>query len=84
MPLTETEVYAQVSKLFQNQEDLLSEFGQFLPDATGANPVSINRHSHGGGEEGGGDSNAPKFPSLPSIVALLHSQCHFMCWELVL
>ena len=55
MPLTETEVYAQVSKLFQNQEDLLSEFGQFLPDATGANPVSINRHSHGGGEGGGGE-----------------------------
>ncbi|XP_065883832.1 paired amphipathic helix protein Sin3a-like isoform X2 [Dysidea avara] len=32
--LTESEVYAQVSKLFQNQEDLLSEFGQFLPDCT--------------------------------------------------
>ena len=32
--LTEAEVYAQVSKLFQNQEDLLSEFGQFLPEAT--------------------------------------------------
>ena len=32
--LTESEVYAQVSKLFQNQEDLLSEFGQFLPEAT--------------------------------------------------
>lgn len=34
MPLSETEVYGQVSKLFQEQEDLLSEFGQFLPDAT--------------------------------------------------
>jgi paired amphipathic helix protein Sin3a len=34
VPLTETEVYSQVSKLFQNQEDLLKEFGQFLPDAT--------------------------------------------------
>ena len=32
--LTESEVYAQVSKLFQNQEDLLAEFGQFLPEAT--------------------------------------------------
>ncbi len=32
--LTETEVFAQVSKLFQHQEDLLSEFGQFLPEAT--------------------------------------------------
>ncbi|XP_059085243.1 paired amphipathic helix protein Sin3b-like [Tigriopus californicus] len=33
--LTESEVYAQVSKLFHNQDDLLSEFGQFLPEATG-------------------------------------------------
>ncbi|XP_050434250.1 paired amphipathic helix protein Sin3b [Adelges cooleyi] len=32
--LTEAEVYAQVAKLFENQEDLLAEFGQFLPDAT--------------------------------------------------
>jgi len=24
-----------VAKLFQNQEDLLKEFGQFLPDANG-------------------------------------------------
>ncbi|XP_067943768.1 paired amphipathic helix protein Sin3a-like isoform X2 [Watersipora subatra] len=34
-PLTETEVYSKVAKLFQNQEDLLKEFGQFLPDANG-------------------------------------------------
>lgn len=34
-PLTETEVYQQVARLFQNQEDLLTEFGQFLPDANG-------------------------------------------------
>ncbi|XP_052869994.1 uncharacterized protein LOC128275509 [Anopheles cruzii] len=33
--LTEAEVYTQVAKLFDNQEDLLREFGQFLPDATG-------------------------------------------------
>ncbi|XP_065206279.1 paired amphipathic helix protein Sin3b-like [Planococcus citri] len=32
--LTETEVYSQVAKLFENQEDLLAEFGQFLPDAS--------------------------------------------------
>lgn len=31
--LTEAEVYQQVAKLFENQEDLLVEFGQFLPDA---------------------------------------------------
>lgn len=36
-PLTETEVYQQVAKLFHNQEDLLAEFGQFLPDANGGN-----------------------------------------------
>ena len=35
-PLTESEVYSQVAKLFQNQEDLLAEFGQFLPDANGS------------------------------------------------
>ncbi|XP_062620426.1 paired amphipathic helix protein Sin3a-like isoform X2 [Saccostrea cucullata] len=35
-PLTEAEVYSQVAKLFQNQEDLLAEFGQFLPDANGS------------------------------------------------
>ncbi|KAG8324934.1 Paired amphipathic helix protein Sin3a [Homalodisca vitripennis] len=32
--LTEAEVYSQVAKLFEHQEDLLAEFGQFLPDAT--------------------------------------------------
>jgi paired amphipathic helix protein Sin3a len=32
--LTEGEVFAQVAKLFQNQEDLLNEFSQFLPEAT--------------------------------------------------
>ncbi|XP_064471314.1 paired amphipathic helix protein Sin3a-like [Ornithodoros turicata] len=40
-PLTESEVYAQVAKLFQNQEDLLQEFGQFLPDANGASAHSL-------------------------------------------
>ena len=30
-------MYAQVSRLFQNQEDLLAEFGQFLPEATNDN-----------------------------------------------
>ncbi|XP_052786837.1 paired amphipathic helix protein Sin3a-like isoform X2 [Mya arenaria] len=39
-PLTEAEVYAQVAKLFQNQEDLLAEFGQFLPDANGSSAFS--------------------------------------------
>lgn len=40
--LTEQEVYTQVARLFKNQEDLLSEFGQFLPDANNS-VVSLNR-----------------------------------------
>lgn len=31
------QVYSQVSRLFQHQEDLLAEFGQFLPEATNDN-----------------------------------------------
>ncbi|KAG8440289.1 hypothetical protein GDO86_006159 [Hymenochirus boettgeri] len=52
--LTEQEVYAQVARLFKNQEDLLSEFGQFLPDANssvllGKTPaVESVRNDHGG------------------------------------
>uniref|UniRef100_A0A7N8XBU9 SIN3 transcription regulator family member Ab n=1 Tax=Mastacembelus armatus TaxID=205130 RepID=A0A7N8XBU9_9TELE len=50
--LTEQEVYTQVARLFKNQEDLLSEFGQFLPDAN-SSVVSLYRaesvrNDHGG------------------------------------
>lgn len=41
--LTEAEVYSQVAKLFENQEDLLAEFGQFLPDATSHQTTTTNR-----------------------------------------
>ncbi|XP_049777829.1 paired amphipathic helix protein Sin3a-like [Schistocerca cancellata] len=41
--LTEAEVYAQVARLFQNQEDLLAEFGQFLPDATSHHSTVCDR-----------------------------------------
>ncbi|GIY36696.1 hypothetical protein CEXT_216131 [Caerostris extrusa] len=41
-PLTEAEVYEKVAKLFQHQEDLLQEFGQFLPDANGATNALAN------------------------------------------
>lgn len=46
--LTEAEVYSQVAKLFDQQEDLLREFGQFLPDATSHSATQfINRgHAH--------------------------------------
>uniref|UniRef100_A0A671VCV6 Paired amphipathic helix protein Sin3a n=1 Tax=Sparus aurata TaxID=8175 RepID=A0A671VCV6_SPAAU len=49
--LTEQEVYAQVARLFKNQEDLLSEFGQFLPDANSSvvshdGPHHLSRYKH--------------------------------------
>ena len=58
--LTEAEVYAQVSRLFQQQEDLLSEFGQFLPEATN-NDFSGSKVGGGGGggkTKYGGPNNA--------------------------
>ncbi|XP_061381301.1 paired amphipathic helix protein Sin3b isoform X2 [Danaus plexippus] len=43
---TEQEVYAQVAKLFEKQDDLLAEFGQFLPDAKAVTkPTPIPPHS---------------------------------------
>lgn len=39
--LTEAEVYSQVAQLFENHDDLLAEFGQFLPDATSHNSLSL-------------------------------------------
>ena len=43
--LTENEVYARVSDLFKDEDDLLAEFGQFLPDCTahfsGMPPVRV-------------------------------------------
>lgn len=43
--LTEQEVYSQVAKLFENQSDLLAEFGQFLPDATShITPAPLSDH----------------------------------------
>ncbi|XP_055307876.1 paired amphipathic helix protein Sin3a-like, partial [Sitodiplosis mosellana] len=49
--LTEAEVYSQVAKLFDQQEDLLREFGQFLPDATNHSATQfINRGNHGHNE----------------------------------
>lgn len=43
--LTEQEVYSQVAKLFENQSDLLAEFGQFLPDATShTSPPPLSEH----------------------------------------
>lgn len=47
--LSESEVYSQVAKLFKNDEDLLREFGQFLPDAGGGIGGSSNLSALAGG-----------------------------------
>ncbi|XP_030042664.1 paired amphipathic helix protein Sin3a [Microcaecilia unicolor] len=69
--LTEQEVYAQVARLFKNQEDLLSEFGQFLPDAnssmllgkTTAEKVDSVRNDHGGTVKKPQLNNKPQRPN---------------------
>lgn len=38
--LTESEVYQQVASLFEDEDDLLQEFGKFLPDANGTATAS--------------------------------------------
>uniref|UniRef100_A0A2A4JNS6 Paired amphipathic helix protein Sin3b n=1 Tax=Heliothis virescens TaxID=7102 RepID=A0A2A4JNS6_HELVI len=43
---TEQEVYSQVAKLFENQDDLLAEFGQFLPDAKAVSKPPPERERH--------------------------------------
>ncbi|XP_050086666.1 uncharacterized protein LOC126571866 isoform X1 [Anopheles aquasalis] len=55
--LTEAEVYTQVAKLFDNQEDLLREFGQFLPDATGYHNQAVSA-SGGGAFHGAGKNHS--------------------------
>ncbi|XP_071446323.1 paired amphipathic helix protein Sin3a isoform X2 [Hetaerina americana] len=57
--LTEAEVYSQVAKLFENQEDLLQEFGQFLPDATSHQAAFSNK--------GMSNDHAPITKKPPSI-----------------
>ncbi|XP_023036789.1 paired amphipathic helix protein Sin3a isoform X1 [Drosophila willistoni] len=48
--LTEQEVYTQVAKLFGQDEDLLREFGQFLPDATNHQSSAAAPTGSGGGQ----------------------------------
>ncbi|XP_023608903.1 paired amphipathic helix protein Sin3a isoform X5 [Myotis lucifugus] len=79
--LTEQEVYAQVARLFKNQEDLLSEFGQFLPDAnssvllskTTAEKVDSVRNDHGGTVKKPQLNNKPQRPSQNGCQIRRHS-----------
>ena len=62
-PLTENEVYAKVAKLFHGQNDLLQEFGQFLPDS---NSGSAGASMFGQGSIGKFD----RFPFIVPVVLL--------------
>lgn len=44
--MTEDEVFSKVASLFKGQEDLLAEFGQFLPDAKRSlvSKAAVDRH----------------------------------------
>lgn len=44
--LSESEVYAKVATLFKNQEDLLVEFSQFLPDANASQNGQTDKLEH--------------------------------------
>lgn len=67
--LTEQEVYSQVAKLFENQGDLLAEFGQFLPDATShisAAPALSDHPNVSLSVSGGGGGNINAKKQLPA------------------
>uniref|UniRef100_A0A6B2EGL1 Paired amphipathic helix protein Sin3a n=1 Tax=Phlebotomus kandelakii TaxID=1109342 RepID=A0A6B2EGL1_9DIPT len=66
--LTEAEVYTQVAKLFDKQDDLLREFGQFLPDAT-SHSASLHGLNKGGVNMAHNDHKKMSGPSTggPSI-----------------
>lgn len=44
--MTEDEVFSKVASLFKGQEDLLAEFGQFLPDAKRSLVSSVRMQRH--------------------------------------
>jgi paired amphipathic helix protein Sin3a len=61
------QVYSQVSRLFQNQEDLLAEFGQFLPEATNDNSTEAIIVSKGlSNEHAGSKRGAPAHAAVPA------------------
>ncbi|TGZ73185.1 hypothetical protein CRM22_001663 [Opisthorchis felineus] len=69
--LAEKQVYQDVAKLFDGQEDLLQEFGQFLPESTGVtNAVTenlIGRKSTGQSQSN--SENSPEGVPLPQTIS---------------
>ncbi|XP_069364151.1 paired amphipathic helix protein Sin3a [Maniola hyperantus] len=76
---TEQEVYSQVAKLFENQDDLLAEFGQFLPDAKAVTKPTHMPHSRSPPPQPRveRESETERFPSAsPPQVPLVSHTAH--------
>uniref|UniRef100_A0A4W5Q4W0 Paired amphipathic helix protein Sin3b n=1 Tax=Hucho hucho TaxID=62062 RepID=A0A4W5Q4W0_9TELE len=69
--MTEDEVFSKVASLFKGQEDLLAEFGQFLPDAKRSlvNDEDMSKHSK--------KRSRPML--LPHMTPLLKKKMKFSC-----
>ncbi|VTJ73111.1 Hypothetical predicted protein [Marmota monax] len=73
--MSEEEVFTEVANLFRGQEDLLSEFGQFLPEAkrslfTGNGPCeknNVHKNQHDKSQDKG--NKRPRTHSLQTIAA---------------
>lgn len=69
--LAEKQVYQDVAKLFDGQEDLLQEFGQFLPESTGVtNAVTENLIGRKPtGQSQSNSENSPESVPLPQTIS---------------
>uniref|UniRef100_A0A8C1ALE1 Paired amphipathic helix protein Sin3b n=1 Tax=Cyprinus carpio carpio TaxID=630221 RepID=A0A8C1ALE1_CYPCA len=65
--MTEDEVFSKVASLFKGQEDLLAEFGQFLPDAKRS--LEMNKQS----------KKRPRPMLLPHMTPLLKKKMKYSC-----
>ncbi|KAL1022452.1 hypothetical protein UPYG_G00027820 [Umbra pygmaea] len=83
--MTEDEVFAKVASLFKGQEDLLAEFGQFLPDAkrslfTGSSLTGKDHLKRAEDEDISKQSKKrPRPMLLPHMTPLLKKKMKFSC-----
>uniref|UniRef100_A0A6Q2XCY0 Paired amphipathic helix protein Sin3b n=1 Tax=Esox lucius TaxID=8010 RepID=A0A6Q2XCY0_ESOLU len=83
--MTEDEVFSKVASLFKGQEDLLAEFGQFLPDAkrslfTGSSLTGKDHLKRADDEDISKQSKKrPRPMLLPHMTPLLKKKMKFSC-----
>jgi hypothetical protein len=73
-------IHAQVAHLFRNDTDLLYEFSQFLPDATGMpvpSPANIAARPHGLKDDGTDRTIVPISLMRPLFLTLLRIRIRF-------